>query len=137
MNFLIVSFLAVLSQFMTFATVYGFTPVLAKEMGASSLGLGLLTSLSTLPGIFASALSGTFFARKFGERRTIIAGFTVAALSCVVIPYTKSMAMLYITQFIGGFGWGTVFPLLMGLSIKTVSSEKRATAMGFQVTGKC
>lgn len=129
-NFLTISILAVLTQFITFATVYGFTPMYAKQIGANDFQLGLLTTLSTLPGIFASLLSGTFFAKRFGERKTIIGGFIICAASCILIPYINSIALLYLSQMISGFGWGGVFPLLMGLSIKNIEANKRATAMG-------
>lgn len=128
---LLVSGLAILSQLLTFATVFGFTPVVAKSIGADSFQLGLLTTLSTLPGIFASALSGAYFARKYGEKNTIFWGFCITALACAVIPYVPNMSLLYLSQIIGGFGRGLVFPLLMGLSIKAVDEGKRATAMGF------
>ena len=84
-----------------------------------------------MPGIFAAAMSGSIFAIKWGEKRTIIYGYILVALSCLAIPYAKSLWVLYITQMIGGFGQGTVFPLLMSASIKSVSEQKRATAMGF------
>lgn len=130
-SLLMVSGFAILAQLLTFSTVYGFTPVAAKEIGASPFELGLLTTLSTLPGIFAAPLSGTFFASRFGERRTIVSGFLLIAFSCIVVPFIHDMNLLYASQFVGGFGRGIVFPMLMGLSIKTVKDEKRATAMGF------
>ncbi len=128
---LFVSSLAVLLQLITFATVYGFTPIAAEGIGAGDFELGLLTTLSTLPRIVAAALSGAVFARLWGERKTISWGFVVLALSCMVIPLIRALPLLYVTQIAGGFASGLVFPLLMGLSIKTVVDGKRATAMGF------
>jgi MFS family permease len=129
--FLMICLLSIFSQFITFSTVYAFTPIAAKNLGADSFQLGLLTSLSILPGIFASVLSGSFFVKRYGERKTIIWGFIIIALSCIVIPWIKDINLLYATQFIGGFGRGIVFPVLMGLSIKNIHDSKRATAMGF------
>lgn len=128
---LLASGLAILIQILTFATVYGFTPVAAKKLGADEFQRGLLTTLSTMPAIFASAMSGSVFAKKFGERKTLIAGFATISLSCAVIPMIHSLKFLYLSEIIGGFARGVVFPLLMGLSIKTVDEERRATAMGF------
>jgi MFS family permease len=128
---LIPSGLAIICQLITFGTVFGFTPVAAKAIGATSFQLGLLTALSTLPGIFSAAMSGSVFAKRWGEKRTITYGFLLVALSCLAIPYAKSLWVLYLTQMIGGFGQGAVFPLLMSASIKSVSIQKRATAMGF------
>jgi len=130
-NLMVMSILAVFAQFMAYGTVYGFTPIVAKSLGADSNQLGLLTTLTVLPGIPAGALSGSFFGRKFGEKRTLSAGFIIASMACLIIPFVNSYSMLVITQLIGGFGRGVVIPLLMGLSIKNVEDSKRASAMGF------
>lgn len=130
-NLIIVSSLAVLSQILTYATVLGFTPLAAKAIGANSFELGILTALATLPAIFAAPLSGTVFTERFGERTTVVIGFILTALYCLSIPYIKHVEIFYLSQFIGGFGRGLSFSLLMGLSIKNISFEKRATAMGF------
>jgi MFS family permease len=130
-NLLIVSFLAVLSQILTYATVLGFTPLAAKAIGANSFELGILTALATLPAVFASPLSGTVFTEWFGERNTVVIGFAMFALYCLSIPYIKNIELFYLSQFIGGFGRGLSFSLLMGLSIKNIPFDKRATAMGF------
>ena len=129
-NFQIVSVVGVICQFVSFATVYGFTPVVAKNLGASDFQIAMLTALSALPGIFGSILGGSFFAEKLGENRTMIYGLVITATSCAIIPFAHNMTVLSVSQFFGGFGAGTVFPLLMGLCIKNVSSDKRATAMG-------
>ncbi len=129
-NFQTVAVIGVICQFVSFATVYGFTPVVAKSLGASDFQIAMLTALSAMPGIAGSVLSGSFFARKLGEKRTMTYGLIIAALACCIIPFSDNMVILSISQFLGGFGTGTVFPLLMGLSIKNVSSDKRATAMG-------
>jgi len=131
LQLLLVSGLAILSQLVTFGTTYGFTPVVANDLGASNFELGLLTLLSTLPVVFASAFSGSVLVKRWGEGKTIVIGFLISALACIAIPYSGNMLILYITQIIGGFGRGISFPLLMGLSIKTVPGERRATAMGF------
>ncbi|MFP4200352.1 MAG: MFS transporter [Clostridia bacterium] len=128
---LMVSFLAILVQIITFSTVYGFTPIAAERIGASSFGVGLLATLSTLPRVIAAPLSGAVFAPRFGDRRTIAFSFLVLALSCGLIPFIHYLPWLYITQVIGGFATGLILPLLMGLSIKTVPDGRRASAMGF------
>lgn len=130
-NLLVVSFLAVLSQLLTYATILGFTPIAAKQIGADSFQLGILTTLATLPSIFSSALGGTVFLKKVGEKRTVALGFILTALYCLSIPFTKQVELFYISQLVAGFGRGLVFSLLMGLSIKSIAFEKRATAMGF------
>ncbi len=130
-HLVVVSLLAVICQLLTYGTVYGFTPVIAKSIGASDFETGVLATLAVLPSVVVAALSGTVFRRVFGERNTIAGSFALIAASCFYIPFAKQMLPLYIAQIIGGTGRGAALPLLMGLSISSVPAERRATAMGF------
>ena len=130
-DIILLSVLAIFTQFVSYATVYGFTPIVAESLGANSSQLGLLSTLSILPGIPAGILSGSVFAKKFGEKKTLYIGYIILALSCLVIPFVKSYPILVVTQIIGGFGKVVKIPLLMGLCIKNVSESNRGSAMGF------
>ena len=126
-----VSFLAILSQLITFATVFGFTPVYATNLGADKFQMSLLTVFSSLPTAIASLMGGRHLARKYGEKAIVIFGFALTGIFTVVVPFTGSFWVLILTQVLAGFGRGLSFPALMGLSIKDTPSDKRATAMGF------
>jgi MFS family permease len=128
---LTVSFLSILFQVLTFATVFGFTPVYAGSLGASKLDMGLLTFFSTFPTALAAWFGGRHLAKKLGERNTIILGFIISGVFTVAIPMTSSLWLLMATQALAGFGRGFTSPVLMSLSIKHMDTGKRATAMGF------
>jgi Arabinose efflux permease len=128
---LTVSLLAALYQINTWVTVYGFTPNVAAQLGASKAQLGWLSLVSTLPTAIASLGSGTFLARHMSERQMVVLGFGLSAAGTLAIPLVSTLPPLFVTQAIAGFGRGLIFPVLMGLSIKKVPGEKRATAMGF------
>ena len=128
---LIVSVLAIISQLLIFATTFGFTPVAAARLGADASTLGLLLAMTALPGIISGALSGSYFSRIFGPKIVISAGFLITAVSILLIPLCTNLPSLFITQMVGGFSMGAVFPLLMGLGIKDIPIEKRGSAMGF------
>lgn len=126
-----VSLLAILAQALTFATIFGFTPVYAATMGAGKFEMGLLTVFSSLPTAFASLIGGGILSKKFGERNVVICGFALMGVFTITIPFTQSFSMLMVTQAFAGLGRGFSFPVLMGLSIKNMPANKRATAMGF------
>jgi MFS family permease len=128
---LIVSLLAILSQVITFSTVFGFTPVYAAHLGASKLDMALLTCIANLPVAFATLLGSGLWSAKFGEKRIAVFGFILTGLFTLTIPFTHSLWVLMLTQAISGFGRGLSFTVLMGLSIKHIATAKRATAMGF------
>ncbi len=122
--------MAILVQLVVYGTVFGFVPVAARSLGATNFELGLLTTLSTLPSIIASMMAGTLFVRKLGLQKTLYAGFLMLAVSAAAVPFLDNMTQLYGFQFLGGFGRGLVFPLLMTLSVKSMQEETKATAMG-------
>ncbi|MGL1893265.1 MAG: MFS transporter [Spirochaetaceae bacterium] len=127
----VVSILGILSQLITFATAFGFVPILAKKLGAQNFQLSILAALAILPAIFISRLAGSFFPDHIGRKNTINIGFILSALLCIVMPFINNLPLLYLAQVLGGVGRSMVFPLLMGLGIEQIDSSKRATAMGF------
>lgn len=125
------AFFAFLVQFLTFSTIFGFVPIAARNIGANNLVLGLLPTMFMIPSILSSALSGTIFVRRFGEKTSVIIGFLGMALPCAALPFITSMSGLLLSQIVNGFFRGLVFPLLMGLSIRGVDTSRRATALGY------
>lgn len=130
-SLLTVSFLAILMMMISQSTTFGFIPVAAKNLGATSFQLGLLTTITTIPGILSSYLSGSYFSYKIGEKNTVTIGFYLLAFSCLMVPLISELYILYFNQMLNGFAQGMIFPVLMGLSIKNVRANKRGTAMGF------
>ncbi len=127
---LVATILATLAQFITFATIYGFNPIVARNLGASSLELSILTAINTLPGIGGAILCGRI-AKRFGDKYPLFVGMAVTALLCFVTPYAPGVWALYGIQATSGFFRGLTFALLMGLVIRKVEQKRRATAMGF------
>ncbi|MCL6633119.1 MAG: MFS transporter [Alicyclobacillus herbarius] len=126
-----VSLLAIFGQSVTFTTMYGFTSLAAVHIGASKAALSVLTLATTLPNAVAGYVGGTYFVRWFGERVTVSAGFICAALATAVVPVVHTLLVLMLTQAVNGFAQGVLIPILMGLSIRAVPENRRATAMGF------
>jgi MFS family permease len=126
-----VSVLAILSQFITFATTFGFVPIVAQNLGANRLQLSILTAIGIIPAIGMSAFAATVFVRWWGEGKTLIYGFILCSALCIITPFSQTLGVLMIVQFFAGVGRSMVFPLLMGLSIRHIEEHKRASAMGF------
>lgn len=75
---LVVSSLAILFQILTFATVFGFTPVYAQSLHATKLDMGLLTFFSTFPTAVAAWVGGRHLAQSSGIDRLL---FSVSCLT--------------------------------------------------------
>jgi MFS family permease len=128
---LIASFLCTLMQSVNFSTAYGFTPILAQQLGASKSDLGILLSWYMLPNTAATLLSGTYVRRYLGDRSILITGFLLMAGALFITPFVGHLRVLFLVQSVCGVGVGLLFPILMGLSIQSVPREQQATAMGF------
>lgn len=126
---LVVSLLAALTQYMTWVTVFGFTPVYAQGLGASPAQLGWLTGASLVSQALTSITVGRLTAR-LGAYRLLLAGISVLGLTTAAIPFVETLSALMILQVTSGVGRGLVASLLMGLSIQGVPRSHRAMVMG-------
>ena len=125
------SLLGLVIQVITYGTVFGFVPLVAKGLGANYTEIGLLPTIYLLPGIMASLLSATFFRRFFSERVMVAGGFLLMAAGCFFIPFVSDIITLFLAQAITGFARGLIFPILMSLGIRDIAGNRQATAMGF------
>ena len=126
--------ISALNQYVIWATTFGFIPLYADGLGASKSALGIIGVIALLPYTLASLVNHRV-ARRLGENRALFAGILVMAAMAFVVPLITNLWGLAITQAISGIGRGVTYPLLMGLSIRQIPDQDRATAMGvFQAT---
>jgi MFS family permease len=124
------SILACLAQYANYATTFSFVPVFAAGMGASRAALGWL-SMGVFVPYTLGALVSARLADRVGERRMVVTGLVIMGLMSAGIPFIKSVPLLIASRVLYGVGLGISFPVIMGLSIKQVDREQRASAMGF------
>ena len=90
-----------------------------------------MTTVFNLPQILFSALAGIVFVKYLGIKRTLLIGFGLSTVLCILTPFIPNLPLLYLAQGINGIGKAMTFPMLMGLVIKNVDSNLRTTTMGF------
>jgi len=125
------SILGILAMYISFSTTFGFTPLAAAQLDASQLQLALLGVMSTAPAIFISPLAGTIMPQKLGASTTLAIGFIIAGAGSALVAVSSSLWMLFVVQILGSLGGAIIATLLLGLCIRDISAERRATAMGF------
>jgi MFS family permease len=123
------SLLATLSQYVSFATTYGFIPVYAAGLGSSRAGLGWLTAAVQIPYTLAALAAGRL-SERLGERATVVGAALMMAVTTLAIPLVSNVGLLALTRVIYGIGQGIAYSMLMGLSIRAVPQSERASAMG-------
>ncbi len=124
-----VSIMAVLLQFATFASIFGFTPIYATGLGATSGDLGIITMIN----LAASALGSLWAVRVqagIGDRATVIVNATLVGATMFATPFISSVHVLMVVQLAFGFGSGVLGTMLMALGIRGLPRSQQATAMG-------
>jgi MFS transporter, DHA1 family, multidrug resistance protein len=126
---LLPSVLSAVTQYATWATVFGFVPLLARQMGASDFLLGIMVSMN----IGVAALGNTLLAssiRRVGKSTLLYSSFFLLAAGVMAAALGQSLILIVLAQFAIGFSTGMNYPILMGMSIEQINESQRATAMG-------
>ena len=126
---LVPSLLNMVSQYTTWATTFGFVPVLAQKLGADDVALGFLMSLNIVV-VMAGTLLVTTIVKRIGSRRLVIVSVMLITAGLLAATLAKSMTLIYVAQICAGLAGGTGYPALMGMSIEKVDEADRSTAMG-------
>ena len=121
--------LATISQYANWAAIFGFIPLLAKELGAGDVLQSVMVSANVAVVIVGNLLAATL-SKRIGERNLIYITFALLALGLVSCALARSLAVLMVFQLAIGLSQGISAPVLMGLSIQRVDEAQRTTAMG-------
>jgi MFS family permease len=126
---LLPSLLCAVLQYAIWSSTFGFAPNLARNLGASDVALGLLTSMNigivVLGNVFTTAIS-----KRLGAYRLVIITFLLVFSGLGLLYLSQNMGMVYAGQVCMGLASGVGYPVLMGMSIRYVDDSQRATAMG-------
>ncbi|WP_152655859.1 MFS transporter [Oceanobacillus sp. CFH 90083] len=125
-----VSLLSILAHSVIFSTMFGFTSTFALQIGFETNELTWIVLAFMIPHAIATLFMGNVLVPRLGEGRSLMAAFLLTSIFTAIIPFVQIKSLFLITQGFQGFVLGLTFPLLLGMSIKSIRSEKRATAMG-------
>ncbi len=127
---LVVSLLALLNQYVSWAITFSFVPIYAADLGASKTELGIMMSLWQGCSAFMALWAGHASAR-LGVRWTVVSGLALVTISVLATPMTRAIGLLLVLRTVHGVGTGLVSPVLMGSALLAVPEGKRGAAMGF------
>ncbi len=126
---LLVSLMGLFSQFANWAGLFGFTPIYAARIGATSSDLGLITMLCLAASALAS-LATTRAVKLAGPAATVVFGALVLGGSMALVPAMRTIPGLAWLMVVNGIGRGLLQTVLMSLSVQSIPESLRATAMG-------
>jgi MFS family permease len=123
------SLLSALLHYADWAFTFGFIPILAESLGASSLTLSLLVSLHIALMTVMSLVTAAI-AERVGARRLAGITFLLQSAGIGLAAVAPSLTLVFVAQFALGVAQGLGYSVLMGLSIRDVDDSERTTAMG-------
>jgi MFS family permease len=126
---LLPSLLAAISQYANWATIFGFTPILAKQLGGTDVIQSMLVTMY-LAMVVIGNLSAAVLVSRVGVRRLVLFSFSMLAVGVGLTAAAISLSILFAAQFLIGMSHDINSPVLMGLSIRYVGDSERNTAMG-------
>lgn len=130
----VVSLAAISLIFVTFATAFGFLPLLAEARGAGTAEVGWVATATVgaaLPGVLVTPA----LVDRIGVRGTLLASSVVSALALVAMPGAASWELVAALQIPAGAGRGVLTTLLLSLALRAAPPAEQATAMGvYQAT---
>jgi MFS family permease len=130
---LVPSFLNVINQYVVMGAVFGFIPILAEDLGAGNIALGLLGSVYIiLYGL--GNLTAVMFNQRTTNRTMVIVGIVLMAAGFGLSAAAQSLIWIFIAQACYGLGCGISYPVIMGLCIEKIPINERSTAMGLHQT---
>ncbi len=126
---LLPSLLAAVSQYVKYAAVYGFIPILARQLGATDVTQSILAVLSIGVATLGNLVS-TALVKRIGPRPLVYLSFLLILIGMGGVAFASSLPSVFFAQFCMGLSQGIGYPVLMGMSMELVENPERATAMG-------
>lgn len=133
---LLFSVLYLIVQLVHYATALSFTNNYASSvLSISPVGLGVSSFILGIGSLIAGLMIGRDIENKFGLKRIVYFSFLLQMFYCIIMPYNKSVAVLFVLQSLCGLSYGALTSLLTGLAIKDIPQNNKTVGMGvFQAT---
>ncbi len=121
--------IAVLVSMLGFGLIMPLLPIYGREMGASGIYLGLLTSLFGITRSMISFPAG-FLADKLGRKRLIVTGLFIYTVVMFLFGISTHLYQLLILRACQGAASGIVWPVAATMVADIVPPKDRGKAMG-------
>ena len=126
---LLPSFASAACQFGVWAIVFAFLPLLAHEVGAGDVSVGLLMTVNLVANTAANLFT-TLRVRRENQSGCLFGSFGLFAAGALLASVSRSVAPMFAATALMGIANGIFYPVLLGLSIERVDLPHRTTAMG-------
>ena len=130
-NLLICSGIAILVQFVAFATEYSFATNVQVALGATAQQVSYFSIALLVPSIVANYIVGRMILKKRSPKAILCLGMALMTAYCVLTPRVTQLWQFYPVQALAGIGNSCTIAVLLGQCVRKVPAQSRSTAMGF------
>src|SRR5579884_1016735 len=121
-------FLTVFIDLIGFGIIIPVLPLYAKQFGADGLTVGLLLMSYSLMQFFFAPMWGRL-SDRIGRRPVLMISLTASAIGYAIWGFSSSLAMLFLSRIVAGFGNANLAVAQAYISDAT-PEESRAQGMG-------
>jgi len=125
------SILALIQQGIQMSTTMSFTTQILKDLGTSSLIIGLSSILYMLSAVVSAGFASSKFCNKYGPKLWIPIVFLLVSIYCILVPSIGSIFIISLLQILPGMSTGILCSYLTSEAMKEIPQYKKSTAMGF------
>ncbi|MFQ8602511.1 MAG: MFS transporter [Anaerovoracaceae bacterium] len=115
----------------TYAYMDYLTPVIIQDLGGGAAEIAVTANCFRIFCIISSPLTGTIIYKKLGVTPTIVIGTLGLAISCILMPFSPNLIMVYILHCTIGFFFTMDCTMMLALIIMGVPHKYQTIRMGF------
>lgn len=123
--------LALIQQGIQMSTTMSFTTQILKDLGATSLIVGLSSIVYMASAVLSAGFASSKFCIKGGPKLWIPMIFFLISIYCILVPTVNNINIIFILQVLPGMSTGILLSYLTSEAMKEVPQCKKSTAMGF------
>ncbi|NMM64573.1 MFS transporter [Clostridium sp. P21] len=125
------SILALIQQGIQMSTTMSFTTQILKDLGATSLIVGLSSILYMISAVLSAGFASSKFCAKSGPKLWIPSVFSLISVYCILVSTLDSIPVIFLLQILPGMSTGILCSYLTSEAMKEVPQYQKSTAMGF------
>ncbi|KAB1440540.1 MAG: MFS transporter [Candidatus Galacturonibacter soehngenii] len=128
---LVFSLIALIQQGIQLTTTMSFTSTILKELGATSISVGVASIIYMISSVCFSGFASTKCCRKKGPNFWIPIVLISVTIYCILVPRLSAIPLILLLQILPGLSTGILFSYATSEAMKEVPQNKKSTAMGF------
>lgn len=122
-------YITVFINILGFGMIFPLLPLFAETFKATSFEIGLIAASFSIGQFFTGPLWGRL-SDRFGRKPIILSAIIISTISFLILPFAKSLILVYLSRILTGIASGAVFPISQAYVADLTTKDERTTYMG-------